>query len=95
MTTHTPGPWYVEYDGPSLPIIVTKMKIIAHIKEDNHEANARLIAAAPDLLAALEDWTEFAETKSTVDFTNKGPTSQHCYDKARAAIAKATDEKIA
>ena len=44
---HTPGPWTVRFtpahDGPT-----------AETFGPNAEANARLIAAAPDLLAALE-----------------------------------------
>lgn len=48
---HTPGPWTVEYSsGVDL----------AHVKTENHgiawtsDDNARLIAAAPELLNALE-----------------------------------------
>lgn len=60
---HTPGPWYcadLMHDGRSVVVIQS-----ASINEDNYvgevdvedaqgEANARLIAAAPDLLDALE-----------------------------------------
>jgi len=58
---------------------------MAHIKPDADEsnANARLIAAAPDLLAALE-WMVSAYT----DEDDSGPFIQ----RARAAIAKATGE---
>lgn len=49
------------------------------------EANARLIAAAPDLLAALQEYVR--------DFgDNEDCDSQAMAAKARAAIAKATDE---
>ena len=53
MTAHTPGPWrwqdcYLEGDG----------KVILSIGEHYppEDANARLIAAAPDLLSAVKDF---------------------------------------
>ena len=53
------------------------------------EANARLIAAAPDLLEALEMCTK-AMASVLPDFN---PYDQAAYDKARAAIAKAKGEE--
>ena len=49
-TTHTPGPW-AHYDGI---IYIEKVGTVAEISDDltAKEANARLIAAAPDLLNA-------------------------------------------
>lgn len=47
----------------------------------NEEANARLIAAAPELLEALENLLAVRE--------GKGGTRYHCDEIARAAIAKA------
>lgn len=56
----TPGPWYVHAPEPTLPFYVSNNA------EDHHNvevavlygkdsgADARLVAAAPDLLAALE-----------------------------------------
>jgi hypothetical protein len=59
MTTkHTPGPWYSGIDdwcvyagtrnAPNQPYVVREMAA------QNREANARLIAAAPDMLEALK-----------------------------------------
>ena len=50
--SHTPGPWYVngdciEADGPEGPRDVTVA--VVHLNE-SIDADARLIAAAPDLL---------------------------------------------
>ncbi len=60
QTTHTPGPWYASLDGLNADGGIRQArtnKIVASGIEVGLEegiANARLIAAAPDLLAALE-----------------------------------------
>jgi len=57
---HTPGPWgYVRLASGINVFAVSTSRAIADLRnysfgEDVTEANARLIAAAPDLLAALE-----------------------------------------
>jgi hypothetical protein len=86
-TKHTPAPW--EYDGceyvtrETFDIICALPNADASIDEDTIEANARLIAAAPDLLKAAE-------------FAVKAIESDRWHvmaiDKLRAAIAKATGE---
>lgn len=66
MTAHTPGPW--ETDG--IPCEVTGSISVYHngpivyVKNngngiDNQIANARLIAASPDLLSACEAMADF------------------------------------
>lgn len=84
---HTPGPWQmrsqriqraatVEAPGRT-PICVTtgvESKV-------THEANARLIAAAPDLLAALE---------AVAEFWAGGDVPPELDAQMRAALAKAT-----
>lgn len=98
MAKHTPGPWKVadyrtlnsgDYvirgpeKGPDNPNPV----VASVVKQSGAAANARLIAAAPDLLEALirlsEAWEKFGPTLATV---SGGPTS---LDLAHAAIAKA------
>lgn len=69
MTTkHTPGPWYVgsgTYEGRNIYSVAsvtddegfTYQPIVASAEDDGikcWDANARLIAAAPDLLEALQ-----------------------------------------
>jgi hypothetical protein len=93
--SRTPGPW--EYDAESMQVIAPKcgyhwaqsVAVVAEIGRldyDEPEANARLIAAAPELLSALnamlthmgmdeDEWTK--------------PT----FNQARAAIRKATGEQ--
>jgi len=90
-TKHTPGPWGVWSIGGSQVITDNAMgrhlaKIINGAPE--HEANARLIAAAPELLEALElalQGLDIAATKQLPEFIGFVLTA----DKARAAIAKA------
>ena len=63
--THTPGPWHPVTLGASPDhswAIDSELHEVARLSEwpDNQaeaEANARLIAAAPDLLAALQSLT--------------------------------------
>lgn len=87
MSKHTPGPWIFYADTPSTDpnwhIVTTanRMRVLAnvHIEPGNamDAANARLIAAAPDLLEALQGVLRVAD-RQTDEF-----------DAARAAIAKA------
>ena len=86
--THTPGPWELMrgctlWGGMDL-------KMVEHQDEDGEWRtltrlecdlpNARLIAAAPDLLGSLEDMLAVLEARGA-----DGPAM----DRARAAIAKA------
>ena len=83
----TPGPWeaiartnaYIEIEAPNQPGYAAKK--VATVSLTNHEANARLIAAAPDLLEALQ----FIRTNGE-DQADKAARM------AIAAIAKATGE---
>ena len=68
MATHTPGPWkvteeyvpstgphvYVEAEPDSFGSAVTIAEVIEDPFKNTQPANARLIAAAPELLAALQ-----------------------------------------
>ena len=63
MSKHTPGPWIVYHDGPSRPIILCGDNSMLSISRwidgkfttyENEEADAQLIAASPDLLAACK-----------------------------------------
>ena len=77
---------------------------VSPIDEDGAEgkANARLIAAAPDLLAACQAMAEWdaAENQLPPYDSDNGASFDQCmalcrdaFDKARAAIAKATGEQ--
>jgi hypothetical protein len=56
---HTPGPWKADptdfiFDHPATWRIVDSYGVVAEI-ESHNEADARLIAAAPVLLATLQE----------------------------------------
>jgi hypothetical protein len=88
MTTHTPGPWRVVTDprkSSKLPLIATASEtpyVVTAVHGSPREANARLIAAAPELLAALQDLLLVAEEELDRHRTPE-------IGMARAAIAKA------
>lgn len=86
MSGHTPGPWLVE--GRTVYALnddgynrFSALVQDAHTPGDELEANARLIAAAPDLLEALQS------SKSLME--SVGMQSSDEYQQASAAIAKA------
>lgn len=56
MTAHTPGPWF-HFHGNGRWWVGTRRSTmnVAKITEENGVETARLIAAAPDLLKALEE----------------------------------------
>ena len=69
--------------------------IRAEVTDDwDQAANARLIAAAPELLEALEAMIEWddREKDHAVDFYKRTELCEIAFQKARAAIAKATGE---
>lgn len=91
-TKHTPGPWkqWQSTIREALTVLGGDGSIIATFDtwkngaEQEQEANARLIAAAPDMLAMLERVTEaYAEM-----LKNNGYTWSTAVDSSRALIAK-------
>ena len=88
MSMHTEGPWAIYVNAPS-DIVIRKMskdgyELCAIARVSCGYANARLIAAAPELLEALQ---------SVLDncLDSEGLCAAHA--KARAAIAKATGKE--
>lgn len=83
---HTPGPWeakgwlgrYVQHRG--------SVVAVCQLEDQNTEANAKLIAAAPDLLEAMEftlSWMNSWRVKEM-----KLPFYSEVETKLKAAIAK-------
>ena len=91
MSKHTPGPWRVVdswndhmVEGQNGEEIIWQDG--PHDTPTINEANARLIAAAPDLLAALE------QLVAVKDYSDRIWGATFDWDAARAAIAKAKGE---
>lgn len=86
---HTPGSWKLSDDKLGVwgnGNIVASCDAIK-LDTDSKLANAQLIAAAPELLEALQDITRILEAFSYT--TQLGNTQKLRLDKAKAAIAKA------
>ena len=97
MSKHTPGPWMATTAGPVMEgysqghaiASLEQNTLVAGCFSDVRggtaiaAANAQLIAAAPDLLAALERSLNWLSSYP-------GGCSLPAYDQARAAIDKAT-----
>jgi hypothetical protein len=90
MSKHTPGPWAIGWnvsrldifsaDDGTLVATIQRWKLSSNI-DDTAKANARLIAAAPDLLAFAQDFL--------LASAGTGETDSPLEKQARAAIAKA------
>ena len=104
---HTPGPWVIEYldwaqkgyvfisaeDHGALAQVVWLMEddeLMGRNSPEN-EANAHLIAAAPELLEALQSFAKVMDESCDYPDTS-GELQRLCEaaNEARAAIAKAT-----
>ena len=89
MGGHTKGPWVVVNDcgirGEGRSIAIASPNPRAN--DGSMVANARLIAAAPDMLEALR--------MLVADFGDYPASERPClaFDKARSAIAKATGQE--
>ena len=95
---HTPGPWVVEACGACIQVAQSPdHPAIAEMwlrgNRDQELANARLIAAAPDLLAALQELAEIVQ--GALDDTNLHGLGMDSFtlQPARLAIAKALGER--
>lgn len=83
MSAHTPGPWDLDEGDLRTVYDLETSDIIAEVDVDAGEKAARLIAAAPETIAAL---------KALLDATERHVFGDECKaerDAARAAIAKA------
>ena len=89
---HTPGPWEVcigEVDGGLFEIYQGEINTICRGDDEmiDWKANARLIAAAPEMLEALEDYIDLYPFRDKMNFRQRST-----FDKAKRAIAKAKGE---
>jgi hypothetical protein len=98
MSNHTPGPWWIDWNVSRLDIFSSDAAtLVATLRrsalsegiDETARANARLIAAAPDLLEVLEELLSMCQRQE--NFTDDGDGCM--FDRASAAIAKARREK--
>jgi hypothetical protein len=102
---HTPGPWSVVAPRNKLDgfrcAIVSPQGAVAWVVDTRSEADAQLIAAAPDLLTALVRLVEETPFQSDTESCECGENGNGRDDKgnvcehirARRAIAKARGEQ--
>ena len=85
---HTPGPWHSN-DGT---LIVASYKGVAWlVAEVTDERDANIIAAAPDLLEALEDLHNDIDEYQRIN--NLDGYDNHCMRRAREVMKKARGEE--
>lgn len=94
--THTPGPWSADY-GDFAAYCETGAEVCevtrgrhddgSRIPDDEMEANLNLVAAAPDLLAALTNCRDWLV--AICDSNKLEPTERGYLEAATLAIAKA------
>jgi hypothetical protein len=94
-TKHTPGPWrYLPGDGLEWRTSVQRGTeggfVVRGTSREREEADARLIAAAPELLEALKEITSDYADRFDLDDPSTNPGIKSSIKQARAAIAKAT-----
>ncbi len=109
MSRFTPGPWEAMANGPNLPLARIGVTVADYdgggfssycvallpktFNGETTSANARLIAAAPELLAALEAEQEWRDREAAGAIDPDWDYERMVGDKRRAAIAKATGEQ--
>ena len=92
---HTPGPWGVKGWRVTIPGTGEVTLAAPGVTTATADANARLISAAPELLAALEWALKNLEEIAIPEFEFQGRVTSmnEAAIKARAAIAKAKGAK--
>ncbi len=104
MAKHTPGPWKwwtsnswkrLMHENTGATIRILELCVCSDGHPDLYvsEANARLIASAPDLLGALEKIVDMNVQYCIDKYGDASRAdSMACVEIARAAIAKATGD---
>lgn len=93
MSNHTPGPWKIGIDGHMIVDAKGEGNLIAGVARmnDNREADARLIAAGPELLEAAKAAQCLTMLVSRVGEPWRSDLN-YVLDLCKAAIAKAEGE---
>jgi len=82
---HSPTPWRVASNGASVKVVDAEEKAVCMITSRKNIWNGDLLAAAPDLLSALDGLLEYLDGHD-LDY----PEAASIFDNARAVLAKAT-----
>jgi hypothetical protein len=96
---HTPGPWYAEgsdigsAENVTVGVAIAGRTDDAYISHAEVQANAHLMAAAPDLLAALLSFIALHEDGS-LHIDGSPAIEDPAITAARAAIAKAEGKEL-
>lgn len=97
MSKHTPGPWELRgrtVKGPH-PRYEGELRTVASAQwskgtwKDEAEANARLIAAAPDMLQALQEMIANCDRWLETGIPADAEESKRLYNQMAAALKKA------
>jgi hypothetical protein len=95
MAEHSPAPWTAEpeYEGQQATFVHHNLQCIAEcdhgLPASEQEANARLIAAAPEMLAVLQAIIH-PDNEAIVYFVPSDAWAQKLLSDAKVAVAKAT-----
>jgi len=99
MSKFTPGPWGIAQNAMEHWMVTAADSehhrgYIASLATTNtqSEANARLIAAAPQMLEALEELVELKERRHSLPVEIYQESREKAWNKCRAAIAAAKGE---
>ena len=102
--SYTPGPWKAVSEAVAREVDVFEVAEISHFRviyagggdgfgvAGDPFSDARLIAAAPDLLLALREIAEDYEDRFDMESPSTNPGIKSSVKRSRAAIAKATGD---
>ena len=94
MSKHNSGPWkttHTEQMGYRVSDS-TGWGVAVVLKDVNDKANAHLIAAAPEMLDALEELVELKDRRHSLPAEIYQESREKAWNKCRAAIAAAKGE---
>jgi hypothetical protein len=87
MIAASPAPWVIGSNGASVKVVDSEGKAVCMLTPRRDQFNGDLIAAAPDLLAALQMVADIWSHDQIANIDPESPVA-----KVRAAIKKATGE---
>lgn len=91
MSKHTPGPWVWEIKGTEHRVMARGKPLVIAGRTHRAQANRAVLAAAPDLLAALEALLPDLSRWATAEAQNNsattwGPKSTDAFGKWKSAV---------